>query len=66
MKKTLCFALLHLGLTLACHTAFSQVQAQASLQQKWTLKDNWKMQSAVTDTSGGASISTEAFDSKGW
>jgi len=66
MKKTLCFALLHLGLTLACHTAFSQVQAQASLQQKWTLKDNWKMQSAVTDTSGGASISTEAFDTKGW
>ena len=40
--------------------------AEPITQQKWLLKDNWKMQSTVADTSEGARISTPAFDTKGW
>ena len=34
--------------------------------QNWPLKDGWKMQSSVTDTSGGARISSATFDPARW
>jgi hypothetical protein len=40
--------------------AIAQARTQPTMeptpQQKWLLKDDWKMQSTVTDTSGGARI----------
>lgn len=44
----------------------SQIVAQSPIEQQWLLKDDWQMQSGITDTSGGASISSVSFAAKGW
>jgi exo-1,4-beta-D-glucosaminidase len=63
MKKYLLFAAS--GLCLGCFDA-TQAMAQPATAQQWLLKSDWKMQSGMTDTSAGASISMAGFDAKDW
>jgi exo-1,4-beta-D-glucosaminidase len=49
-----------------CLASVAQITAAPISPQQWLLKRDWKMQSAMTDTSQGARISVAGFDAKDW
>jgi exo-1,4-beta-D-glucosaminidase len=66
MKKYLLFVASCLCLAVAAQPTPPIAMAPPPTPHQWLLKNNWKMQSAMTDTSAGPRISIAGYDTKDW